>query len=236
MNGGYDDVAAISGIGGAGAWLASTCARCGWPSSGDACQSLVYSVPTIADPDYNACFNASLEFAACLESESCICGGEVPDACLAIKARLDRCLELGMDDADTPNTIAPADWIEVATRCGFRFKAPYGYRDTPVQGTDSCVLHFTADDCDYMADYGAFSGSFSPSDDKREYHERSATIDGHQAQLVSFVVSDVPNPFVAGVYFAEVGNEHARLSIQANCRHSSAPLGAHVLFRTIDFE
>jgi hypothetical protein len=234
MNGGDDDPAAFTGTGGAGAWLASTCARCGWPSRGDACQSLVYSVPTITDPDYNACFNSSMDFADCLHGESCICGGEVPRACVEIRARLDRCLASGIED-DPPDITVPADWIEVKTRCGFSFKAPYDYRDTPVQGVDSCIVQFAAGYCEYTADFGAFSGPFGRSDSVDEYHERSATIDGHQAQLVSFTEADLPNPFVAGAYFSETGNESARLLIQANCRISSAPIEAHVLFRTIEF-
>lgn len=96
----YIDQDAFSGIGGAGAELAGTCKRCGWSSYGDMCQELVALVPTIQNPNYYPCLDLSLQFAQCLELESCVCGGDIPARCAAIRAHQDTCLEFGSDGSD----------------------------------------------------------------------------------------------------------------------------------------
>lgn len=86
------DQDAFSGIGGAGAELAGTCKRCGWSSYGDLCQELVAIVPTIQNPNYYPCLELSLQFAMCLEVERCVCGGDIPPKCAAIRVQQDACL------------------------------------------------------------------------------------------------------------------------------------------------
>ena len=208
--------------------LASTCARCGWDESGDACQELVYSVPTIHDTSYMPCWNASFEFAKCVEQESCICGGEVPAACQQIQANLAACLKAGMPVE--PNPIS-ADWIDVQTRCGFGFSAPPDYRDTPVRGTDSCVLEFTAADCQYSADYGAFAGPFSD----HNCSARAATIDGHEATITS-CEGDREYNYLSGIHFADVGRgTGVRLTMVAKCRTPRGHKAAQALFGSLHF-
>lgn len=234
-DGGLFDTTAYLNIGGAGAWIAGTCSRCGWAADDDACQSLVYAVPTITDPDYSTCLDESLAFADCLQHKSCVCDGGVPAACKDVETKLERCLSGGNDGEDAPFTGFPDNWLDVKTPCSFSFKSPGDYQDKPVQGLDSCVLEFDAGYCHYSADYGPFNGSFGPRGDETEYHERSENIDGRPAQLVSFTSPSFPGSFVAGVYFGQ-GLGGTGLTMMAKCDNTAGPIEAHALFRTIRFE
>jgi hypothetical protein len=95
------DQPAFHDIGGAGAQLSATCTRCGWSSRSDQCQSLVYSVPTIDNSNYQACFLLSSDFAHCVETESCVCGGTLPSKCQQLKAAIETCA------ADTRSNPSP---------------------------------------------------------------------------------------------------------------------------------
>lgn len=234
-NAGLFDTAAFTGIGGAGAQLAGVCARCGWPSRGEACQALVYRVPIVIDPAYSPCWNTSLKFGMCLEQQSCICGGEIPRACKAIEAQLDTCLQKGVSPDPLDNFSGkPADWKHVRTNCGFGFYAPYGYRETPVQGTDSCVLQFAGEYCEYSADYGAFSGPVDTSG--RGCIKRVAYVDDRAAEI-STCPGEHPDGYTAGLHVPDVrAGAGIRLTIVASCRTTSGPSEAQALFRSIDFE
>lgn len=166
--------------------LAGTCKRCGWDSRGETCQTLVASVPTITHSNYYPCLDLSTEFASCLEVESCVCGGDVPTRCAAIRAKQDACLQ-SMDpfDADGGGDTA-ADWVDVQSMCHFGFSAPADYLNTPVQGTDSCVLKFSAAGCDFVADYGAFSGAGGANPGDLNYRQAAARIDGRDATVSTY--------------------------------------------------
>lgn len=85
------DPANFPGEGGAAAWLATICGRCGWTAQTPACRDLVYSVPFIDNPAYSKC--DGIELASCIESNSCVCDkGEIPEACVPVKERLDECV------------------------------------------------------------------------------------------------------------------------------------------------
>jgi hypothetical protein len=86
------DASAFANVGGIGFSFIGVCDRCGWSQDSEACQALVYSVPTIDDPDYSACLEISGKWMDCLHSMACICSGEVPEGCRDTKAKLDSCL------------------------------------------------------------------------------------------------------------------------------------------------
>jgi hypothetical protein len=232
--GGTFDTTAFSGIGGAGATIAATCERCGWNARGDACQSLVYSVPGIENPNYYACLDLSLEFAICFEQESCICSGSVPKRCAAAKTRLDACLETGV--ANPPLAAdggVPADWLSVDSSCGFGFNAPPNFHEEPVQGIDSCVLRFTAGDCDYFADYGAFSGNL---DSELVCGKNFDRIDGLNAELMLCPRPGKAGHFLTGVHFASTGKSMARLTMTGTCRSTSGSMESLALYYSIRFK
>jgi hypothetical protein len=224
------DTAAFSGIGGAGAMLASACKRCGWKSSGDACQELVYTVPTITDPLYGPCVTASIDFASCLERESCICDGSAPAACTSAKKTLDQCLNTGMssNDVSTP----PPQWISVDTQCGYVFKAPPDYVDQSFQGRSSCSLGFAAGDCVYSTGYGSFTGLPDPPGNASDVIKRQVRIDGYDATLLTY--SGNSSAFLAHVWFPKLPNG-VGLQMGAICRSSAGPYEASMLYRSLHF-
>jgi hypothetical protein len=233
----YIDQDAFSGIGGAGAMLAGTCKRCGWDSRGEMCQTLVASVPTIGNSNYYPCLSFSIEFTSCLEVESCVCGGEVPKRCAAIKAKQDACLQsvypFGADGGGDTAT----DWMDVQTACKFGFKAPLDYQNEPVQGTDSCVLAFSAAGCQFGADYGWYSGGVRASPGDLNYREEAAQIDGRAATVVAYTTID-PTEYVAAIHFPMISQvaPATKLTIFATCPSASAQSDALTLFSTIHFD
>lgn len=229
----YIDQDAFTGIGGAGASLAGTCKRCGWDSRGEMCQTLVASVPTIGNPNYYPCLDLSLEFTSCLDVESCVCGGKVPARCAAIKAKQDAC----WGDAADGGTDTWESWVTVSTRCHFRFQSPANYHDMPVQGTDSCVLQFTASDCEFFADYGAFSGAVSKDPSFQDYRDGVTMIDGRNATLATYTTVD-PTRYVAAIHVSQVSQASpgTKLTLVAECRSGQGQTDAQRLFGTIHFD
>lgn len=227
------DQDAFSGIGGAGAMLAGTCKRCGWDSRGDMCQALVASVPKIDNSNYGTCFDLSFEFGKCLEVESCVCGGEVPARCAAIKAKQDACLNGADADAGVDST---QSWMDVQTMCGFGFKSPADYQNTPVQGTDSCVLEFSAAGCKFFADYGWYSGAISKQPEDLNYREGETTIDGRSAMIAGYTNAD--QQYVAAVHVPQVSADSpaVKLTIVATCESEMGQTDAMMLFGTIHFD
>ncbi|HKP58584.1 MAG TPA: hypothetical protein VJV78_17785 [Polyangiales bacterium] len=227
------DTSAFTGIGGAGAMIAGTCKRCGWDAREDACQELVYGVPRVEDANYQPCFDLSYQYARCLEEESCVCGGSIPDKCAVAKTRVDACLKTGMSspprDADSG---VPSDWVTVATKCGFKFKAPPNYREQPLQGTDSCVLQFTANDCDYFADYGAFSGALESD---RPCGRGPVTIDGFEAEVMVCPNTPRAGHFKTGVHFPFTRKSMTRLTMTGTCPSGTASMESQLLYYSIRF-
>jgi hypothetical protein len=200
------------------------------------CQTLVASVPTITNPNYYPCLDLSIEFGSCVEVESCVCGGEVPARCAAIKAKQDACLN-GTDGTD-PGGIETAElWMDVQTMCSFGFKAPADYRNTPVQGTDSCVLQFNAAGCEFFADYGSYSGTVSKNPGYMNYREGVTQVDGRSATIVSYTTSD-PTRYAAAIHFPEISKEQpgTKLTIIATCGSEMGQSDALALFGTIHFD
>jgi hypothetical protein len=217
------------GIGGAGAMLAGTCQRCGWDDRSEMCQTLVASVPTITNPNYYPCLDLSMDFAWCVERENCVCGGEIPKGCAAIKVEQDACEMEGIDaDGGMP------EWKTVQTACDFGFSAPADYRERPVQGLDSCLVEFTAGDCEYRGDYGVFSGAVDSTGADDDVRKDATRIDGRDATLVTFHTG---GQYVAGVYFPEVQRDTTgvRLSLVGRCWSEAGQSDAQALFRSIHF-
>lgn len=229
----YIDTDAFSGIGGAGAMLAGTCKRCGWNSYGDMCQALVASVPKIDNPKYGPCWDLSFEFSSCLEVESCVCGGEVPAKCAAIKAKQDACLNGEDADGGVDTTQV---WMDVQTKCSFGFQAPANYVNKPVQGTDSCVLEFAASDCTFFADYGAFSGDITQNPGGSNYGVVAAQLDGRDARIAKSTNAD--HEYWAGLHVPQVSasSPGIKLTLTATCQSEMGQRDALELFNTIHFD
>lgn len=148
--------------------------------------------------------------------------------------RLDACSMTGMSSSppDADGGTVSADWITIETGCHFSFKAPPSYSEKPVQGVDSCVLEFAADDCDYFADYGAFSGSLSSD---VPCGRNSVTIDGLEAEVMVCPHPDRPGHFQTGVHFPTTGKSPARLTMVGTCRSRTGAMDSVALFDTIRF-
>jgi hypothetical protein len=195
---------------------------------------LVASVPTIVNPNYYPCFDLSLEFALCLEQETCVCSGEIPTRCASIKDKQDACLMNGVDADGGVDT--PPEWKDVQTECHFGFATPANYRNTPVQGTDSCVLEFSASDCSFSADYGLYSGQVTANPGDIDFRGITAEIDGLEATVVTYSTSD-PASYMAAVHFPEVlkNNPGVKLTMIATCKSKRGQNDAQTLFHTVHF-
>jgi hypothetical protein len=127
--------------------------------------------------------------------------------------------------------------MDVQTTCSFGFKAPSDYKNTPVQGTDSCVLSFWAAGCEFSADYGWYSGAVSANPGDLDYREEPAQIDGRNATAATYMSLE-PTRYIAAIHFPVISPDSpgTKLTMIATCHSASAQSDALTLFSTIHFD
>lgn len=96
----------------------------------------------------------------------------------------------------------PAEWVRHDTPCGMSFRGPDTLVEKQVQGTDSCVLEFTSDDCSVSGGRGGYSSGLSMEGISAidAYERHMTTVDGRDASIVVATTTDSERPFFAGIH------------------------------------
>jgi len=116
-------------------------------------------------------------------------------------------------------------------------RVPRDITETPVQGTDSCVVQYGADGCSYSADYGWYSGPVDQSAAEPEYRTWAEQIGGQSAQIATFGPTGESEPYGAAIHFAELpAGAGVKLTMYARCDSAEAQRTALQVFQTLTFE
>lgn len=121
----------------------------------------------------------------------------------------------------------------------FSFYVPPKMKALKVQGIDSAVWRYISKDVELTIDLGFYSGKPAIYEDEPEYREEQVKIDGKNAVLCFFRFNepfDGKRPYVAAVYFSDIGMEETKLSFFASCKTHSEQKTAETIFRSIKFE
>ena len=140
-------------------------------------------------------------------------------------------------DSNPPAPEIDSSWIEVTTKCGYKFHAPADIAETQVQGTDSCVTQYAAGGCTFAGDYGFYSGSLDSLEGTPGYVPSHTVIDAIEASIVTVGPVDGAQPFQAGVHFPRLpAGVATKLTLMASCKTEQARDMAVRVFRTLRFE
>jgi hypothetical protein len=97
---------------------------------------------------------------------------------------------------------APEGWAKLNI-CHISFLAPSDMKDLGAKGLDSCVAQFANNDITLYLDYGWYGSPPRQGNSDLEFKEESVSIDGKNAQLVTYVDSSHSNSglkYNAGIY------------------------------------
>jgi hypothetical protein len=137
----------------------------------------------------------------------------------------------------TTHQQATRNWKEVRLE-HFSFYIPHELKVVKVSGTDSAVWKYTSTDLEFFIDLGFYSGKPLNYKDEPEYREEEIEIDGKKATLCFFRLSKpfLKNlPYVAAIFFPDIGMEEIKLSFLANCASPHEQGVAKEIFLSIKF-
>lgn len=122
------------------------------------------------------------------------------------------------------------DWQFVDAN-SFTLSLPPGWEFNELQGIDSYVGEFVGDDAKLGFDYGWYSNPLADENDP-DHTVTYETIDGYNAKIV---IPKVTEDGTTGVYFADLGGEVQKTSLEISGRDLTASQQETALniFRTI---
>jgi len=133
------------------------------------------------------------------------------------------------------SSVNTKDWKRIDLKA-FSFSLPPGVKERKVRGTDSIVWKYAGDGMELIIDLGPYGGKPSVYETKPEYREDQIEISGQKAVMI-FFRSDHPylreQPYVAAVYFSEVGSKEAKLSLTVRATSRAGQDIANAIFRSI---
>jgi len=143
---------------------------------------------------------------------------------------------------------SPTNWTTINFGA-FSFRAPPGMTNVPVRGIDSLVGRCVSSNIILTFDYGWYSGgSFKEHLDQWKHSPKfkltDTTIDGHEAEIVSYQVSaryyteSEGKTNVIRVQFPKVGKDSPRtsLSMTTYCQSEADHTIAQRIFESIRFK
>jgi hypothetical protein len=146
------------------------------------------------------------------------------------------CSDSAPGDGDAGMPVADPAWITITSECGFTLRAPPDLVEFKVQGTDSCVVSYQANGCNYDGDYGFYSGALDSASSQPGYHSQSALIDGQSASVVTYGLLDSAPRWVAGVHFPALpAGASVKFTLLALCDTAAEQSVALQVFDTLRF-
>lgn len=143
-----------------------------------------------------------------------------------------------------PQNDVPDGWTKI-TVCRLSFFTPPDMKDLGTKGVDSCVARFANNDITLYLDYGRYGGPPRQGNSDLEFKEQFVSIDGRNAQLVTYVDASHSNSglkYNAGIYVVvkepEIESFPKTISLMMSVlvERRKDQETAQRIFRTIRFE
>jgi len=127
-------------------------------------------------------------------------------------------------------------WREVDAGA-FVFRLPTELSQIPIQGEDSSVGRYAAQNMVVDFDYGAYSDPLSYTD-APEYAQRRETVGGLDAVIVSCRHPDIQSPlaYFYAIHFPKTLVTGAKLTLYVSCRAKSDYGTAEEIVRSVSFK